>query len=58
MDEGAIIEQDITRVDRTNNPEQIVAAGRDFEAAVLSRAGRSHSRTRALPHGHRTVVLR
>ncbi len=58
LDEGPIIEQDVTRVDHTHNPEQLVAAGRDVEAAVLSRAVTWHSQTRVLLNGNRTVVFR
>ncbi len=58
LDEGPIIEQDVTRVDHTHSPEQLVAAGRDVEAAVLSRAVRWHSQTRVLLNGNRTVVFR
>ena len=58
LDEGPIIEQDVTRVDHTHNPDQLVAAGRDVEAAVLSRAVRWHSQTRVLLNGNRTVVFR
>ena len=58
LDEGPIIEQDVTRVDHTHTPEQLVAAGRDVEAAVLSRAVRWHSQTRVLRNGNRTVVFR
>jgi formyltetrahydrofolate deformylase len=58
LDEGPIIEQDITRVDHTSSPHQLVAAGRDVEAQVLSRAVRWHSQSRVLPNGHRTVVFR
>jgi formyltetrahydrofolate deformylase len=58
LDEGPIIEQDIARVDHTLGPDQLVAAGRDVEAQVLSRAVRWHSQTRVLPNGHRTVVFR
>jgi formyltetrahydrofolate deformylase len=58
LDEGPIIEQDVTRVDHTYTPEQLVAAGRDVEAAVLSRAVRWHSQTRVLRNGGRTVVFR
>ena len=56
LDEGPIIEQDITRVDHTLSPDQLVTAGADVEAQVLSRAVRWHSQTRVLPNGHRTVV--
>jgi formyltetrahydrofolate deformylase len=58
LDEGPIIEQDVTRVDHTHSPEQLVAAGRDVEAAVLSRAVSWHSQTRVLLNGNRTVVFR
>ena len=58
LDEGPIIEQDITRVDHTLSPDQLVTAGADVEAQVLSRAVRWHSQTRVLPNGHRTVVFR
>jgi formyltetrahydrofolate deformylase len=58
LDEGPIIEQDITRVDHSLSPDQLVAAGRDVEAQVLSRAVRWHSQTRVLLNGHRTVVFR
>jgi len=58
LDEGPIIEQDVVRVDHTHTPEQLVAAGRDVEAAVLSRAVGWHSQTRVLLNGNRTVVFR
>ena len=58
LDEGPIIEQDVMRVDHNHNQEQLVAAGRDVEAQVLSRAVRWHSESRVLLNGHRTVVFR
>ena len=58
LDEGPIIEQDVLRVDHSYSQEQLVAAGRDVEAQVLSRAVRWHSESRVLPNGHRTVVFR
>jgi formyltetrahydrofolate deformylase len=58
LDEGPIIEQDVTRVDHTLSPERLVASGRDVEAQVLSRAVRWHSQTRILLNGSRTVVFR
>jgi formyltetrahydrofolate deformylase len=58
LDEGPIIEQDVTRVDHTLSADQLVAAGRDVEAQVLSRAVRWHSQTRILLNGSRTVVFR
>jgi formyltetrahydrofolate deformylase len=58
LDEGPIIEQDVTRVDHTHSPEQLVAAGRDVEAAVLARAVAWHAQSRVLLNGNRTVVFR
>jgi formyltetrahydrofolate deformylase len=58
LDEGPIIEQDVMRVDHGYDQEQLVAAGRDVEAQVLSRAVRWHSQSRVLLNGSRTVVFR
>ena len=58
LDEGPIIEQDIIRVDHAYRPAQLVAAGQDVEAQVLSRAVRWHAESRVLLNGHRTVVFR
>jgi formyltetrahydrofolate deformylase len=58
LDEGPIIEQDVIRVDHGHTREQLVAAGRDVEAQVLSRAVRWHAESRVLLNGSRTVVFR
>ncbi|MGI8529771.1 MAG: formyltetrahydrofolate deformylase [Geodermatophilaceae bacterium] len=58
LDEGPIIEQDVLRVDHFLEQDQLVAAGRDVEAQVLSRAVRWHAESRVLLNGHRTVVFR
>ncbi|MCD4523647.1 formyltetrahydrofolate deformylase [Nocardioides sp. cx-173] len=58
LDEGPIIEQDVMRVDHGYDQDQLVSAGRDVEAQVLSRAVRWHSQSRVLLNGHRTVVFR
>ncbi len=58
LDEGPIIEQDVMRVDHGYDQEQLVSAGRDVEAQVLSRAVRWHSQSRVLLNGSRTVVFR
>jgi formyltetrahydrofolate deformylase len=58
LDEGPIIEQDVIRVDHTYDQDHLVAAGRDVEAQVLSRAVRWHSQSRVLLNGDRTVVFR
>jgi formyltetrahydrofolate deformylase len=58
LDEGPIIEQDVVRVDHTYSADQLVTAGQDVEAQVLSRAVRWHSQTRVLLNTDRTVVFR
>ncbi len=58
LDEGPIIEQDVIRVDHSYDQDQLVAAGRDVEAQVLSRAVRWHTQSRVLLNGERTVVFR
>jgi len=58
LDEGPIIEQDVMRVDHGYDQAQLVSAGRDVEAQVLSRAVRWHSQSRVLLNGSRTVVFR
>ncbi|WP_395658170.1 formyltetrahydrofolate deformylase [Nocardioides sp.] len=58
LDEGPIIEQDVIRVDHGYDQDELVAAGRDVEAQVLSRAVRWHSQSRVLLNGSRTVVFR
>jgi formyltetrahydrofolate deformylase len=58
LDEGPIIEQDVIRVDHSFSQEQLVTAGRDVEAQVLSRAVRWHCESRVMLNGHRTVVFR
>ena len=58
LDEGPIIDQDVTRVDHTMTPEQLAAAGREVESRVLAQAVRWHAERRVLPNGTRTVVFR
>jgi formyltetrahydrofolate deformylase len=58
LDEGPIIEQDVARVDHTGDAEDLVVAGGDVEAQVLSRAVQWHSERRVLLNGARTVVFR
>jgi formyltetrahydrofolate deformylase len=58
LDEGPIIEQDVARVDHNFGPDDLVAAGRDVETQVLSRAVKWHCERRVMPNGSRTVVFR
>ena len=57
LDEGPIIEQDVTHVGHTSNPEQLTSIGRDIERRVLSRAVRLYAEDRIFIVGHRTVVF-
>ena len=57
LDEGPIIEQDVVRVGHGMTPEQFVAAGRDVESRVLSRAVAWHAEHRVLLGSKRTVVF-
>ena len=58
LDEGPIIEQDVTRADHAMSVEACAAAGRDIEALVLARAVTWHVEHRILLNGHRTVIFK
>ena len=58
LDEGPIIEQEVTRVDHGFDPDMLTAVGRDSEALVLARALKYHIERRVLLNGHKTVVFR
>jgi formyltetrahydrofolate deformylase len=58
LDEGPIIAQEVIEVDHRHQPEDLVAIGRDAEAAALQNAVRWHSEGRVLLHNDRTIVLR
>jgi formyltetrahydrofolate deformylase len=57
LDEGPIIEQEISRVDHTHSPERLAAIGRDLESVALARAVNWHAQRRVLLNGHKTVVF-
>ena len=57
LDDGPIIEQDVTRISHRDQVEDIVARGRDLERIVLSRAVRWHLDRRILCYGNKTVVF-
>src|SRR5579884_189967 len=57
LDDGPIIEQDVTRVSHRDQLEDIVQKGRDVERMVLSRAVRWHLDHRILQYANRTVVF-
>ncbi|MDO4258542.1 MAG: formyltetrahydrofolate deformylase [Actinomycetaceae bacterium] len=57
LDEGPIIEQDVTRVSHADTTADMVASGQDVERRVLAQAVRWHSEHRVLLDGTRTVVF-
>jgi len=57
LDEGPIIEQDVTRISHRDRLEDLISKGRDLEKIVLSRAVRWHLEHRILCYGNKTVVF-
>jgi formyltetrahydrofolate deformylase len=57
LDEGPIIEQDVTRVSHRDHVEDLIMKGRDLERLVLSRAVKWHLKNRILCYGNKTVVF-
>ena len=58
LDEGPIIEQDVTRVDHKETVENLTARGKDTESRVLATAVKWHSEHRVLLNGHKTVIFK
>ena len=57
LDEGPIIEQDVTRAGHEDSVATLQAKGQDVERRVLAQAVRWHAEHRVLLSGHRTVVF-
>lgn len=57
LDEGPIIEQDITRVSHTHTIKDFILKGRDLEKIVLSRALKLHTKRKVLVFKNKTVVF-
>jgi formyltetrahydrofolate deformylase len=57
LDDGPIIEQDVTRVSHRDQVADLVQKGRDLERVVLSRAVRWHLEHRILRYANKTVVF-
>ena len=57
LDEGPIIEQDVTRVDHRMTADDLVLAGEEVESRVLARAVKWHCDSRVLLNVDRTVVF-
>jgi len=57
LDEGPIIEQDVTRVSHSISALEMIAAGRDVERIVLYRAVKSFVERRVLLNKNKTVIF-
>ncbi len=57
LDDGPIIEQDVTRISHRDQLEDLIEKGRDLERVVLSRAVRWRLAHRILSYGSKTVVF-
>ncbi|WP_353987278.1 formyltetrahydrofolate deformylase [Ruicaihuangia caeni] len=57
LDEGPIIEQDVTRVDHSMTAADLQAHGASVERAVLSRAVQWHAEDRVIRHGNHAIVF-
>jgi formyltetrahydrofolate deformylase len=57
LDEGPIIEQDVSRVSHRDQLDELIQKGRDLEKVVLSRAVRWHLDHRILVYNKKTVIF-
>ena len=57
LDEGPIIEQDVTRVTHAESASELQSRGADVERLVLARAVQWHADDRVIVHGRSTVIL-
>jgi formyltetrahydrofolate deformylase len=58
LDEGPIIEQEVTRVEHFHSEADLLRLGRDCERLALARGLRYHLAERVLVRGNRTIVFR
>lgn len=57
LDQGPIIEQDVSRVSHRNDVDALRELGQDLERNVLARAVRWHLEDRILMHDNKTIVF-
>lgn len=57
LDEGPIIEQDVTRITHAMSASDLQAHGAYVERAVLSRAVQWHAEDRVIRHGNQTILF-
>ena len=58
LDEGPIVEQNVTRVDHSHSKQELVRIGQDAESMTLTQAVRWFAQHRVLLDGHRTIIFR
>jgi len=57
LDEGPIIEQDITGVNHATTPDELISIGRDIERRVLSKAVKLFAEDRIFQAKNRTIIF-
>jgi formyltetrahydrofolate deformylase len=57
LDEGPIIEQDISRVSHSHSIDDFIMKGRDLERSVLARAIKLHAERKTMVYNNKTVVF-
>lgn len=57
LDQGPIIEQEVTRVTHVHSPDDLRALSRDLESQVLYRAVKYHIESRVILNGNKTIVF-
>ena len=57
LDEGPIIEQEVTRVRHAHTPEELVDIGSNTESRVLAKAIKLHLEHRIFMNGDKTVIF-
>lgn len=58
LDEGPIIEQNVTRVEHSDSKQQLVQIGQDAESKTLTQAVKWFAEHRVLLDGQRTIIFR
>lgn len=58
LDQGPIIEQEVSRVEHYHEPDDLIRLGRDCERLALARGVRFHVEDSVLVHGSRAIVFR
>ena len=57
LDEGPIIQQDITRISHSDSLNDLICKGRDLERTVLAKAVKLHLESKILVHNHKTIIF-